>query len=146
MDEIFWFAFMSVLVFGMNIWGKGGTIALGVYYLLYILTFKMKDSVQSTSFVVRTPLVIGCVNIIGVSIGIYIMFDSFFILSNPLFICSYIYYLFLAIPLSIGSIAISFIAHTNNLISIKKLKFIVLMNIIGIILVFWYILFMLSRM
>lgn len=120
----------------------GGGVIFGLYYLLYILTIKKKCSVQSTSLVVRMPLIISCIYILLVVVDalvtILLVLEYFSIpigtTIDAIGSDAVGLYLVLVVPISMGSIAISFLFYIKKLMTRNRFILIILMNIIGIIL------------
>jgi len=121
----------------------GGAVVFGLYYFLYRRTLKKQGSITSTSFVVKAPLIIGYSHaLLAIFILVYVLNQGYFpfMLGGYLFIILF-YYILLAIPTSIGSIAITIVNYKKQLISRKRFGLVVLMNIICIILflMFFYV-------
>lgn len=130
-----------IFVFYCTLCIGGGTIVVGLYYLLYMLTIKKKQVVTSSSLVIRTPLIIGFVNVLlGILILPFVLnlLPAFFYTDCLSLIVIYIliYYYILVSPVAIGSITISFMEYKKGLITSKRLGIVTLVNIIGIVLVF----------
>lgn len=129
-DRVFWLILIVAIIFGL-------------YYLLRMVTIKKNGCVQSTSLVVKIPLIIECINILGVGIGI-ISFNlplSLFKVVKEAVLLLYGYYIFFAFPVSIGSIAISVVDWKKKVTTSKWLRGVVWVNIISIVLAFGYVVF-----
>jgi len=114
----------------------GGLLVFGIYYLLYKRAIKKNMPITSESFVARAPLIISCSHaLLAIFILVYVLnqWHFPFMLGGYFFIILF-YYIFLAMPVFIGSIAISILNYKKQLISNKKLGLVVLINIICIIL------------
>lgn len=123
-------------------WILGGAVVFGLYYLLYKRILKKKGTITSISFIVKAPLFIGCSNAL-LGVALYILFYVLSLGHSPstlitVFFTILICYIMLAIPVFIGSIAITIVEYKKQLISSKKLGIVLLMNIICIISFFMF--------
>lgn len=128
----------------------GGGIVFGIYYLLYTLTVKKKYDIKSRAFLVKVPLIIGFINLVALlgctpiliilafgPVRLLIPDNSIFLfLVKEVLIIILACYLILAVPLSIGSIAVSFVFYKRKLIIKGILLSVVLRHSIYIVIIF----------
>ncbi len=138
----------------------GGAIIFGLYFLLYIVAIQhSKEKVIDKSLVARLPLIVGIINstisiilfaiillpiLISFFGKMFAMPEEFFNTARTIFSTGlssfhtfpvFLICLFLPIPLSLGSIAISFLQMKKNYMTKKIFLRIFLLNAICIIIV-----------
>jgi len=124
-------------------WILGGAVIFGLYYLLYKRTLKKNMPITNTSFIVKAPLIIGRINallFVGQAILVYLDDSQGRIpfLIRFIVVIILIYLIILSVPISIASIATTFVFYKKKLVTKDRLLDVFFTNGIFVVIMLIY--------